>query len=84
LYISSDFYLTFPLRAQATQEVVSRLPLTTAAEFNAAVQAAKDAFPKWRNTPISARQRIMLKYQHLIREHMVSRSPYHHHATSTT
>jgi acyl-CoA reductase-like NAD-dependent aldehyde dehydrogenase len=32
--------------AQANQQVLSRLPLTTEAEFNAAVQAAKDAFPK--------------------------------------
>lgn len=55
---------------QATQEVVSRLPLTTAAEFNAAVQAAKDTFPVWRRTPVPARQRIMFKLQELIREHM--------------
>ena len=57
--------------AQATQEVVSRLPETTPAEFNAAVQAAKDAFPKWRNTPLPTRSRIMLKLQELIRANMV-------------
>eukprot|EP00878_Enallax_costatus_P000935 GHUV01001065.1.p1 GENE.GHUV01001065.1~~GHUV01001065.1.p1 ORF type:complete len:530 (+),score=115.09 GHUV01001065.1:167-1756(+) len=51
----------------ATNEVVSRLPLTTAAEFNAAVQAAKDAFPAWRATPVPVRQRVMLKFQELIR-----------------
>lgn len=56
---------------QATQEVVSRLPLTTAAEFNAAVQAAKDAFPAWRATPVPVRQRVMLKFQELIRANWV-------------
>jgi acyl-CoA reductase-like NAD-dependent aldehyde dehydrogenase len=58
---------------QATQEVVSRIPLTTAAEFNAAVQAAKDAFPAWRATPVPTRQRVMLKFQELIRQNWVSR-----------
>jgi acyl-CoA reductase-like NAD-dependent aldehyde dehydrogenase len=56
---------------QATQEIVSRIPLTTAKEFSAAVQAAKDAFPAWRSTPISARGRVMHKLQQLIRENMV-------------
>lgn len=51
----------------ATQEVVSRLPETTAAEFNAAVAAAKAAFPAWRATPVPTRQRVMLKFQELIR-----------------
>lgn len=51
----------------ATQEVVSQLPLTTNEEFKAAVSAAKQAFPSWRNTPITTRQRVMLKLQELIR-----------------
>ncbi|KAI4299181.1 hypothetical protein L6164_032663 [Bauhinia variegata] len=50
----------------ATQEVVAQLPLTTHDEFKAAVSAAKNAFPSWRNTPITTRQRIMLKLQELI------------------
>nr|AAC03055.1 methylmalonate semi-aldehyde dehydrogenase [Oryza sativa Japonica Group] len=54
----------------ATQEVVSRIPLTTADEFRAAVDAARTAFPGWRNTPVTTRQRIMLKFQELIRANM--------------
>jgi delta 1-pyrroline-5-carboxylate dehydrogenase len=56
---------------QATQEVVSRLPLTTPTEFNAAVAAAKEAFPAWRATPVPTRARVMLKLQQLIRENWV-------------
>ncbi|KAM3370452.1 hypothetical protein ACQJBY_018026 [Aegilops geniculata] len=56
--------------SQATQEVVSRIPLTTADEFRAAVDAARTAFPGWRSTPVTARQRIMFKYQELIRANM--------------
>ncbi|KAK6135467.1 hypothetical protein DH2020_030792 [Rehmannia glutinosa] len=56
----------------ATQEVVSQVPLTTKEEFKSAVTAAKEAFPSWRNTPITTRQRIMFKLQELIRKNMVS------------
>ncbi|KAG9440166.1 hypothetical protein H6P81_020331 [Aristolochia fimbriata] len=51
----------------ATQEVVSQVPLTTNEEFKAAVEAAKKAFPSWKNTPVTTRQRVMLKFQELIR-----------------
>ncbi|KAL8136542.1 hypothetical protein V2J09_002543 [Rumex salicifolius] len=54
----------------ATQEIVSQVPLTTTEEFDAAVSAAKEAFPSWRNTPITTRQRVMLKLQELIRRDM--------------
>jgi malonate-semialdehyde dehydrogenase (acetylating)/methylmalonate-semialdehyde dehydrogenase len=55
-----------------TQQVVCQVPLTTNEEFKAAVFAAKRAFPLWRNTPIATRQRIMFKFQELIRREIVS------------
>ena len=54
----------------ATQEVLARVPLATAAEVDAAVVAAREAFKTWRKTPIGQRARIFLKYQQLIRENM--------------
>ena len=57
---------------QATQQVVSQIPLTSNEEFKAAVSAAKQAFPAWRNTPVTTRQRIMFKLQQLIRRDIVS------------
>ncbi len=53
----------------ATQQVLAKVPFATAAEVDAAVSAAQRAFQTWRLTPISARMRIMLKLQALIREH---------------
>ncbi|XWS29609.1 hypothetical protein CRYUN_Cryun24cG0043800 [Craigia yunnanensis] len=50
----------------ATQEVVSQVPSTTYEEFKDAVYAAKQAFPSWKNTPVTTRQRIMFKLQELI------------------
>ena len=54
----------------ATQQVLARVPFATGEEIDAAVAAAKRAFGSWRKTAISARARIFLKYQQLIREHM--------------
>jgi malonate-semialdehyde dehydrogenase (acetylating)/methylmalonate-semialdehyde dehydrogenase len=54
----------------ATQEVLAQVPFATDAEIDAAVAAAKTAFKTWRNTPLAARARVMLKLQALVREHM--------------
>ncbi|HXZ47818.1 MAG TPA: CoA-acylating methylmalonate-semialdehyde dehydrogenase [Usitatibacter sp.] len=54
----------------ATQEVLARVPMCGADEVDAAVRSAAGAFRAWRNTPIAARARIMLKLQELIRRDM--------------
>jgi len=54
----------------ATQEVLATVPFATDAEINAAVASAKQAYKTWKNTPLAARARIMLKLQALVREHM--------------
>jgi malonate-semialdehyde dehydrogenase (acetylating)/methylmalonate-semialdehyde dehydrogenase len=54
----------------ATQEVLAQVPFATDSEIAAAVAAAKTAYKTWKNTPLAARARIMLKLQALIREHM--------------
>ncbi|MFL9965237.1 CoA-acylating methylmalonate-semialdehyde dehydrogenase [Paraburkholderia sediminicola] len=54
----------------ATQEVLARVPFATTDEVNEAIRSAHAAFRTWKDTPIGARMRIMLKYQALIREHM--------------
>lgn len=52
----------------ATGEVVAQVPLASTAELNAAVEAAKAAFPDWAATPPLTRARIMFKYKTLIEE----------------
>src|SRR6201996_3485428 len=54
----------------ATQEVLARVPFATLDEVDAAIRSAHAAFATWKNTPVGARMRIMLKFQALIREHM--------------
>jgi malonate-semialdehyde dehydrogenase (acetylating)/methylmalonate-semialdehyde dehydrogenase len=54
----------------ATQEVLAQVPFATGEELDAAVASAKKAFKTWKNMPLAARARIMLKLQALVREHM--------------
>ncbi|KAF9594966.1 hypothetical protein IFM89_035536 [Coptis chinensis] len=66
-FVESESKETIDVLNPATQEVVSQIPLTTTEEFKSAVSSAKHAFPSWRNTPITTRQRVMFKLQELIR-----------------
>eukprot|EP00127_Corallochytrium_limacisporum_P006048 Clim_evm16s217 gene=Clim_evmTU16s217 len=54
----------------ATNEVVAQTPLATKQEMEAAVDAAKAAFPAWRDTSILTRQQVMFKLQALVREQL--------------
>ncbi|HEX5130272.1 MAG TPA: aldehyde dehydrogenase family protein, partial [Usitatibacter sp.] len=54
----------------ATQEVLARVPMCDAAEVDEAVRNAAAAFRTWKNVPLGARARIMLKLQELIRRDM--------------
>jgi betaine-aldehyde dehydrogenase len=52
----------------ATAEAIAEAPLSTAADIDAAVAAAKKAFPGWATTPPSERARALLRMADLIEE----------------
>jgi len=51
-----------------TQNVIGKVPKSTQAEFDAAVENNKQTFKTWRRVPISTRVRYMLKYQELLKQ----------------
>ena len=53
----------------ATNNAIAQVPQSTPSELESAVASAKTAFESWRNVPIQQRQRVMLKYQDLIRQY---------------
>jgi acyl-CoA reductase-like NAD-dependent aldehyde dehydrogenase len=53
----------------ATGNVTARIPLGGAAEIDAAVAAAKAAFPAWRKTPLPVRRALLLKVAELLVNH---------------
>ncbi|KIK64109.1 hypothetical protein GYMLUDRAFT_71552 [Collybiopsis luxurians FD-317 M1] len=54
----------------STQTLLSKVPETTAEEFESAVEAASRAFKSWSKTSVLKRQRFVMELQHLIRENM--------------
>ncbi|MDR5744352.1 CoA-acylating methylmalonate-semialdehyde dehydrogenase [Caballeronia sp. LZ029] len=53
----------------ATGVVASRVPLASASEVDAAVAAAKAAFPEWSETAPIKRARVLFKFKQLLDEH---------------
>lgn len=53
----------------ATNEVIARLPCATDEEMHAAIESAKATFTCWKDVAVSERARLMLRYQHLLKEH---------------
>lgn len=51
----------------ATNNLVTKVPLTTNAEMEAALESSKNAFRTWKATSVLTRQQIMLKLQAAIR-----------------
>ena len=56
--------LTHHLCAQSTQTLLTKVPETTAEEFNLAAYAASEAFKSWRKTSILTRQKFLLELVH--------------------
>ncbi|CAN3374922.1 hypothetical protein DIURU_003695 [Diutina rugosa] len=52
----------------ATNVVVSRVPQSTHAEIDAAIESAQNAFEGWKNTSIIRRQQVAFKFVQLLRE----------------
>ncbi|MCS7654033.1 CoA-acylating methylmalonate-semialdehyde dehydrogenase [Pseudomonas aeruginosa] len=53
----------------ATQDVLALAPKATADEIEQAIASAQRAFETWREVPAPERARLMLRYQHLLKEH---------------
>ena len=54
----------------ATGELSSRVPLASAQEASAAVDAAAAAFPEWRDTPPLQRARVLFRFKELLEKEL--------------
>jgi malonate-semialdehyde dehydrogenase (acetylating)/methylmalonate-semialdehyde dehydrogenase len=52
----------------ATGRVVAKVPISTGDEMNAAIKAAREAFPGWRTTPPVARARCLFRLKELLEQ----------------
>jgi malonate-semialdehyde dehydrogenase (acetylating)/methylmalonate-semialdehyde dehydrogenase len=53
----------------ATYQTIAKVPISTREEIDAAVEAAKVAFPDWRRTTPVARSRCLFRLKQLMEEH---------------
>jgi malonate-semialdehyde dehydrogenase (acetylating)/methylmalonate-semialdehyde dehydrogenase len=63
---ATDF---FEVHNPAVGDVIGRTPLSTSDDVDAAVQAATQAFPGWRDTPVNARAQVLYKFKQLCEQH---------------
>jgi len=52
----------------ATQKTIAKVPMSTRDEVNAAIKAAREAFPDWRRTTPLARVRCLFRLKELLEE----------------
>ena len=74
LYIAGEFVQSqtdqwIDVTDPATNEVIARAPCTTDAEMRRAIDNAGEVFKAWKETPVSERARVMMRYQALLKEH---------------
>lgn len=67
-FLPSKTVKWIPVCDPATNNLVTRVPQSTPEELSAAVASAEKAFPAWRATSIIARQQILFRFTHLIKE----------------
>jgi malonate-semialdehyde dehydrogenase (acetylating)/methylmalonate-semialdehyde dehydrogenase len=67
-WVSSQSDRLLDVHNPATGQVMAQVPLSTADEVGQAVEAAREAFPEWRETPPMVRARYMLTLKELMEE----------------
>ena len=69
-YVESKTDKYYDLHNPSTGEITGYAPCCTADEVNAAIAAAKAAYPGWSSTPAIKRSQILYKVRDLLIEHM--------------
>lgn len=69
-YVESKTDIYYDVFNPSTGEITGHAPCCTAEEVNAAIAAAKAAYPAWSATPAIKRSQILFKVRELIIEHM--------------
>ena len=60
-----------PVVDPGRQRTIAQVPMASPAEVNRAVAGAQTAWREWRETPVSARMRLMLDYQRVLKENLL-------------
>ena len=69
-FIKASTTKTLPVISPIDGNELSTVPMSTSADLDAAVTAAKKAFPAWSNTPIKERVQVFFKYKYLLEKNL--------------
>src|SRR5215217_3430472 len=69
-FIASDSLPSLDVISPVDGKQLSKVPLSSRAQLNEAVAAAKKAFPSWSKTPIKERVQVFFKYKHLLEKNL--------------
>ncbi len=74
LFINGEFVHSksdklIPVTDPATQNVIAQVPCATMDEMAQAIESAKTAFKTWKETPVSERARLMMRFAQLLKDH---------------
>ena len=69
-FVDASSTKTIPVISPVNGELLSEMTCSTHADLDAAVAAAKAAFPAWSKTPIKERVQVFFKYKTLLEKHL--------------
>lgn len=65
-FVASSSAETLEVISPIDGNLLSKVPMSSVEELNKAVESAKNAFPKWSNTPIKERVQVFFRYRYLL------------------
>ncbi|NNV54601.1 CoA-acylating methylmalonate-semialdehyde dehydrogenase [Limnovirga soli] len=69
-FVHSQSTASLEVTSPLNGELLSTVPLSVAADMDAAVKAANAAFAGWSKTPIKERVQVFFRYKNLLHQHM--------------
>ncbi|MFC4233292.1 CoA-acylating methylmalonate-semialdehyde dehydrogenase [Parasediminibacterium paludis] len=73
-FVDASSTKRIPLISPVNGDLLSEMTCSTDGDLNAAVAAAKAAFPAWSQTPIKERVQVFFKYKNLLEKHQLELS----------
>lgn len=69
-FVDASSDQTLPVISPLDGTLLSKVPMSAPKDLDAAVRAAKLAFPAWSHTPIKERVQVLFRYRHLLQKHL--------------
>ncbi|HEX5652084.1 MAG TPA: CoA-acylating methylmalonate-semialdehyde dehydrogenase [Chitinophagaceae bacterium] len=69
-FVNASQARSLPVISPLDGNLLSKVPMSTVGDLDAAVKAAKAAFPTWSRTPIKERVQVFFRYKYLLEKHL--------------